>query len=80
MNTQFAVHDALVYVIEVNPRPSHTVLFVSKAIGVPLAKVAAKVMAGKILAELTRRVDHRVRGRVSAPDPGWCAATPEAAA
>jgi carbamoyl-phosphate synthase large subunit len=52
MNTQFAVHDGLVYVIEVNPRASRTVPFVSKAIGVPLAKVAAKVMAGKTLAEL----------------------------
>ena len=52
MNTQFAVHDGLVYVLEVNPRASRTVPFVSKAIGVPLAKVAAKVMAGKTLAEL----------------------------
>jgi carbamoyl-phosphate synthase large subunit len=52
MNTQFAVHDGLVYVIEVNPRASRTVPFVSKAIGVPLAKVAAKVMTGKTLAEL----------------------------
>jgi carbamoyl-phosphate synthase large subunit len=52
MNTQFAVHDNLVYVLEVNPRASRTVPFVSKAIGVPLAKVAAKVMTGKTLAEL----------------------------
>ncbi|MBZ0233275.1 MAG: carbamoyl-phosphate synthase large subunit [Deltaproteobacteria bacterium] len=52
MNTQFAVHDGLVYVLEVNPRASRTVPFVSKAIGVPLAKVAAKVMTGKTLAEL----------------------------
>jgi carbamoyl-phosphate synthase large subunit len=52
MNTQFAIHDGLVYVLEVNPRASRTVPFVSKAIGVPLAKVAAKVMAGRTLAEL----------------------------
>jgi carbamoyl-phosphate synthase large subunit len=52
MNTQFAVHDSQVYVLEVNPRASRTVPFVSKAIGVPLAKVAAKVMVGRTLAEL----------------------------
>jgi carbamoyl-phosphate synthase large subunit len=52
MNTQFAVHDGAVYVLEVNPRASRTVPFVSKAIGVPLAKVAAKVMTGRTLAEL----------------------------
>ncbi len=52
MNTQFAVHDGLVYVLEVNPRASRTVPFVSKAIGVPLAKIAAKGMTGKTLAEL----------------------------
>jgi carbamoyl-phosphate synthase large subunit len=58
MNTQFAVKDGRVYVLEVNPRASRTVPFVSKAIGVPLAKLAAKVMAGKTLAELgfTREV------------------------
>jgi carbamoyl-phosphate synthase large subunit len=52
MNTQFAILDGDVYVIEVNPRASRTVPFVSKAIGKPLAKIAAKVMAGKTLAEL----------------------------
>jgi carbamoyl-phosphate synthase large subunit len=52
MNVQFAVKSGEVYVIEVNPRASRTVPFVSKAIGVPLAKLAAKVMAGKTLAEL----------------------------
>ncbi len=52
MNTQFAIVGGDVYVIEVNPRASRTVPFVSKAIGVPLAKIAAKVMAGKSLAEL----------------------------
>ncbi len=52
MNVQFAVKGRDVYVLEVNPRASRTVPFVSKAIGVPLAKLAAKVMAGKTLREL----------------------------
>jgi carbamoyl-phosphate synthase large subunit len=52
MNVQYAVKGDTVYVLEVNPRASRTVPFVSKAIGVPLAKLAAKVMAGKKLAEL----------------------------
>ncbi len=52
MNVQFAVKGDDVYVLEVNPRASRTVPFVSKAIGVPLAKLAAKVMAGKTLTEL----------------------------
>jgi carbamoylphosphate synthase large subunit/REP element-mobilizing transposase RayT len=52
MNVQFAVKGEDVYVLEVNPRASRTVPFVSKAIGVPLAKLAAKVMTGKTLAEL----------------------------
>jgi len=49
MNVQYAVKDSLVYVLEVNPRASRTVPFVSKAIGVPLAKLATKVMIGKSL-------------------------------
>ncbi|MEY2529672.1 MAG: carbamoyl-phosphate synthase large subunit, partial [Verrucomicrobiota bacterium] len=52
MNVQFAVKGEDVYVLEVNPRASRTVPFVSKAIGVPLAKLAAKVMTGKSLTEL----------------------------
>ena len=52
MNVQYAVKGETVYVLEVNPRASRTVPFVSKAIGVPLAKLAAKVMAGKTLKEL----------------------------
>ena len=51
MNTQFAIKDGEVYLIEVNPRAARTVPFVSKATGVPLAKVAARVMAGVSLAE-----------------------------
>jgi carbamoyl-phosphate synthase large subunit len=52
MNAQFAVKDKTVYVLEVNPRGSRTVPFVSKAIGVPLAKLAMKVMIGRTLKEL----------------------------
>jgi carbamoyl-phosphate synthase large subunit len=52
INIQFAVKDDVVYILEVNPRASRTVPFVSKAIGVPLAKLAAKIMAGKTLDEL----------------------------
>ena len=51
MNVQYAIKDDLVYVLEVNPRASRTTPFVSKATGVPLAKVAARVMAGRSLAE-----------------------------
>ena len=52
MNVQFAVRDNTLYVLEVNPRASRTVPFVSKAIGVPLAKLAMKVMLGRSLQEL----------------------------
>jgi carbamoyl-phosphate synthase large subunit len=52
MNAQYAVKGETVYVLEVNPRASRTVPFVSKAIGKPLAKIAAKVMAGKTMKEL----------------------------
>ena len=51
MNVQFALQDNQVYIIEVNPRASRTVPFVSKTIGVPLAKVAARAMVGRSLAE-----------------------------
>jgi len=59
INIQFAVQGKDIYVLEVNPRASRTVPFVSKAIGVPLAKIAARVMAGKTLEELgfTREVE-----------------------
>ncbi|MBI4436708.1 MAG: carbamoyl-phosphate synthase large subunit [Candidatus Omnitrophica bacterium] len=52
MNIQFAVKNGTVYVLEVNPRASRTIPFVSKAIGIPLAKLAAKIMVGKTLKEL----------------------------
>ena len=51
MNTQFAIQGDVVYLLEVNPRASRTVPFVSKAIGLPLAKIAARVMVGESLAD-----------------------------
>jgi len=58
MNTQFAIQGETVYILEVNPRASRTVPFVSKATGVPLAKIAARVMAGRSLESMnaTREV------------------------
>ena len=62
INIQFAIKDRVVYVLEVNPRASRTVPFVSKAVGVPLAKLAAKAMLGASLQELgfteERRIAH----------------------
>ena len=52
MNIQFAIQNGVIYVLEVNPRASRTVPFVSKATGLPLAKVAARVMSGRRLADL----------------------------
>jgi carbamoyl-phosphate synthase large subunit len=52
MNIQYAIKDDTVYVLEVNPRSSRTVPYISKATGVPLAKIAARVAAGRTLAEL----------------------------
>ncbi len=52
MNTQFAIQGDNIYVLEVNPRASRTVPYVSKAIGQPVAKIAARCMAGKTLAEM----------------------------
>jgi len=51
MNTQFAIQNDVVYLLEVNPRASRTIPFVSKAIGVPLAKIGARVMVGESLAK-----------------------------
>ncbi len=63
MNVQYAVKDGVLYVLEVNPRASRTVPFVSKATGVPLAKIATKVMLGATLGELgfTRGITVRHR-------------------
>jgi carbamoyl-phosphate synthase large subunit len=54
MNVQYAVKDGEVYLIEVNPRASRTVPFVAKAVGAPIAKIAARVMAGEKLANLPK--------------------------
>ncbi|MEE8401653.1 MAG: carbamoyl-phosphate synthase large subunit [Candidatus Hydrothermarchaeaceae archaeon] len=61
LNIQFAVKDGIVYVIEANPRASRTVPFVSKAIGVPLAKIATKVMLGKNLKEMGYVGERKIR-------------------
>jgi carbamoyl-phosphate synthase large subunit len=61
MNVQFAVQDGVVYVLEVNPRASRTVPFVSKATGAPLAKIAARCMVGRSLA------DQRVNAEIVPP-------------
>jgi len=63
LNVQLAVRDGEVYVLEANPRSSRTVPFVSKATGVPIAKLAAKVMAGETLASLD--VDEQVPDHTS---------------
>jgi carbamoyl-phosphate synthase large subunit len=52
LNVQYAIHDGRLYVIEANPRASRTVPFVSKAVGLPLAKLACRVMLGERIAEL----------------------------
>src|ERR1700744_331991 len=57
MNIQFAIQSGVIYILEVNPRASRTVPFVSKATGIPLAKVAARVMTGKSLASQGRTVE-----------------------
>jgi len=62
MNVQYAIRDNVVYVLEVNPRASRTVPYLSKAAGVSLAKIAAKVMAGRTLAELGLQDDVQVAG------------------
>ena len=60
MNVQYAIKNDVVYVLEVNPRASRTTPFVSKATGVPLAKVAARIMAGRTLAEMGLLADLEV--------------------
>ncbi len=64
MNTQFAIQNNVIYLLEVNPRASRTIPFVSKAIGLPLAKIAAKAMVGETLAK-QGYVDQRVPGYYS---------------
>jgi carbamoyl-phosphate synthase large subunit len=65
MNVQFAVKDGEVYVLEVNPRASRTVPFVAKATGVPIAKIAARIMAGERLADLLPQDKRRSRSGAS---------------
>ncbi|MER3514236.1 MAG: carbamoyl phosphate synthase large subunit, partial [Chloroflexota bacterium] len=62
MNVQFALRDDIVYVLEVNPRASRTVPYASKATGVPLARLATKVMVGQSLAELGFTAEPKVDG------------------
>src|SRR5258708_39808152 len=61
VNVQFAIQGKAVYILEVNPRASRTVPFVSKATGVPLAKLAALCMVGKTLEELGQTTDPEAR-------------------
>jgi carbamoyl-phosphate synthase large subunit len=63
MNVQYAIKDGKVYVLEVNPRASRTVPFVAKATGVPLARLAAKIMVGRTLADLGFIDEPKVSGR-----------------
>jgi len=62
MNVQYAIRDGKVYVLEVNPRASRTIPFVSKATGVPLARLAARIMAGETLADLNVPAEPTVPG------------------
>src|SRR6187455_99234 len=62
MNAQFALKDEIVYVLEVNPRASRTIPYLSKASGVPLAKIAARLMVGQSLAQLGLAEDLEVSG------------------
>jgi len=61
MNIQFAIKDEVIYMLEVNPRASRTIPFVSKSIGIPLAKMAAKVMAGAKLKDLGLTKDATIK-------------------
>jgi len=67
MNTQFAIKDDTVYVLEVNPRASRTVPYVSKATGIPLPKVAVGLMLGKTLKELAHLTGGAVAGCLPVP-------------
>src|SRR5207245_1250537 len=85
MNVQYAIQRDTVYVLEVNPRASRTVPYVSKATGVPLAKVAAPLMTGSKLAEMNLPViqadgvaELAVRDYYSVKSPGFPRPTPAA--
>ncbi len=68
MNVQYAIKDGHVYVLEVNPRASRTVPFVSKATGVPLPKIAVGLMLGKNLQDFTSLTGGVVNGRLPVPN------------
>ena len=65
MNVQYAIKDGDIYVLEVNPRASRTVPFVAKVIGLPVAKIAARVMAGETLASFKLKPQLRARRRAA---------------
>ncbi len=67
MNVQYAIQNGTVYVLEVNPRASRTVPYVSKATGVPLPKIAVGLMLGKKLAEFAELTGGRVSGVLPVP-------------
>lgn len=71
MNVQFAVKDTDVYILEVNPRASRTVPFVAKAIGTPIAKMAARVMVGEPLADIVKSLTpyDKIKKRVAVKTP-----------
>lgn len=68
LNIQFAIKDQVIYVIEANPRASRTVPFVSKATGVPLAKIAARIMVGEKLCDMHLPADNRTLSHFSAKE------------
>ena len=68
LNIQFAIKDQVIYVIEANPRASRTVPFVSKATGIPLAKIAARLMTGEKLSDMNLPADDRVFHHFSAKE------------
>src|SRR5690606_19233377 len=70
INVQYAIKDGVVYVLEVNPRASRTVPFISKAAGVPLAQLASRGMAGKRIAELGLPTIEQVGGASDFHIPG----------
>ena len=65
MNVQFAVKDDVVYILEVNPRASRSVPFVAKSIGIPIAKIATKIMAGMKLAEFDLPADDKPQSHIA---------------
>ena len=69
MNVQFAIQDGMVYVLEVNPRASRTVPYVSKATGRPLAKIAARCMVGQTLKQ--QSITGEIVPRIASASTRW---------